>query len=414
RMFQALRQVDADDTLGELRTRVAQGDSHLAPALTVLDNLDQLAFYHDLRHRQPELPARLSDSDHLAPVVHALDTSLLYSSPKALVAFHTDQSEYITPLHEHLIEAAMVAPSAVVRLHFTVSQSHHDAIERTLSRSLPAAQKQLSCQFNVGFSYQKPSTDTPALYADGTLARTDDGRLLFRPGGHGALLHNLPSDADIVLIKNIDNVVSAAHRPPVVQCRRRLLQALLNLESERDSHVVKIRKGDPHATRSARGWLIDLGYPGDDSVKSLMRDLDRPLRVCGMVPNGGDPGGGPFWIQGPEGPTAQIVEGVEVDHDAPDQQAIWRTSTHFNPVDLACCLRGVDGEPLQLDTFVDQTRWFTATKQHRGRALRILERPGLWNGAMSQWLTRFVQMPRYTFQPVKTAADLLKPAHLQR
>jgi hypothetical protein len=303
----------------------------------------------------------------------------LSRAPKALIPFHAYPGGARTAFEEHLFEAAGTIRDArgLCRVHFTVSPEHRTAFEAALAEARPRLENLTGARFDVSFSEQAPSTDTIAADPDGRPFRTSAGALLFRPGGHGALLHNLGDVAraggDIVLVKNIDNVVPDARRAPTLLWKR-LLSGLL----------VQIERSSPR---------------------------DRPIRVCGVVRNEGEPGGGPFWVDGPDGPSLQIVESAQVDPGKPGQTAIWKAATHFNPVDLACSLRDAGGRPFDLLRFVDEKAVFIAGKTHEGRPLKALERPGLWNGAMAFWETFFVEVPKETFAPVKSVLDLLRPEH---
>ncbi len=303
----------------------------------------------------------------------------LSGAPKALIPFHVYPDGPRTAFEEHLHEAAGTVrdASGLCRVHFTVSPLHRGAFDETLREIRPRVERATGARFDVSFSEQSPSTDTIAGDADGRPFRTASGALLFRPGGHGALLKNLGDVAraggDVVLVKNIDNVVPDARRGPTLLWKRLLSGLLVKLE------------------RTSR--------------------RERPIRVCGVVRNAGEPGGGPFWVAGPGGETLQIVESAQVDLEDPSQAAIWKTATHFNPVDLACSLRDAAGRAHDLSRFVDEDAVFIAGKTHEGRPLKALERPGLWNGAMAFWETVFVEVPKETFAPVKTVLDLLRPEH---
>jgi hypothetical protein len=299
--------------------------------------------------------------------------------PKALIPFHAYPEGARTAFEEHLFEAAETIRDAggLCRVHFTVSPEHRALFEEKLSEARPRVEGATGARFAVSFSEQTPSTDTIAGDPDGGPFRTASGALLFRPGGHGALLANLADVAreggDVVLVKNVDNVVPDARRAPTLLWKR-LLSGLL----------VQIERSSPR---------------------------ERPIRVCGVVRNEGEPGGGPFWVDGPGGPSLQIVESAQVDTKDAGQAAIWKTATHFNPVDLACSLQDRAGKPHDLARFVDENAVFIASRTHDGRPLKALERPGLWNGAMAFWETVFVEVPGETFAPVKTALDLLRPEH---
>ena len=304
--------------------------------------------------------------------------SRLLSLPKALIPFHRYGSEVRTPFEEHLVEAADVVRDGggVCRVHFTISPEHEPAFRALLDRARPTLERDLGVSFDVTFSFQRPSTDTIAVDPENRPFRLDDGKLLFRPGGHGALLANLEAlGGDVVFIKNIDNVQWGPRAATGFYWKKLLAGFLLSLEGE-------------------------------------ARDEGRPVRVAGVVRNEGEPGGGPFWVQGPGGrETPQIVESAQVDSSLPSQNAIWKSSTHFNPVDLVVSLRDAAREAYRLGDFVDENTVFIAKKSKDGRALKALERPGLWNGAMARWKTVFVEIPGETFTPVKTVFDLLRPEH---
>src|SRR5271169_875466 len=307
------------------------------------------------------------------------DLPALLALPKGLLPFHRYAGAVRTPFEEHLVEATATVRDAagVCRVEVTVSPGHRAAFEAVLRQAGPRLERETGARFEVRFSEQAPSTDTVAIDERGRLFRDSEGRLLFRPGGHGALLKNLAeSQGDVVLVKNIDNVVPDDLRAPTILWKRLLAGCLVRLERT--------------STRM------------------------RPLRVCGVVRNEGEPGGGPFWVRGPRGETRQIVESAQVDLANPGQAAIFRAATHFNPVDLACSLRDASGRPFDLPRFVDERAVFIAKKTHEGRTLFALERPGLWNGAMALWETVFVEVPKETFAPVKTALDLLRPEHRPR
>jgi Domain of unknown function (DUF4301) len=305
------------------------------------------------------------------------DVDALAALPKGLLPFHRYAGTSRTPFEEHLVEAIATVRNAggICRLHVTISPDHRAAFAAALEGARPRLERETRARFDVRFSEQSPSTDTVALDDSGRVFRDTEGRILFRPGGHGALLKNLQeSGGDVVLVKNIDNVVPDARRAPTILWKRLLAGFLVRLERA--------------STRT------------------------RPLRIAGVVRNEGEPGGGPFWVAGPGGESRQIVESAQVDLTDPGQATIWGAASHFNPVDLACSLRDAAGRPFDLSRFVDERAVFVAKKTHEGRALLALERPGLWNGAMAHWETVFVEVPKETFAPVKTILDLLRPEHL--
>jgi hypothetical protein len=307
------------------------------------------------------------------------DLDRLASMPKGLLPFHRYPEGSRTAFEEHLFEAAATVrdASGLCRVHFTVSPEHRGAFEETLREVAPRVARATGARFAVTFSEQASATDTLAADPTGGPFRTADGALLFRPGGHGALLPNLEAVAraggDVLLVKNIDNVVPDARRDPTILWKKVLTGFLVRLERE--------------------------------------GPRNRPIRVVGVVRNEGEPGGGPFWVEGARGPALQIVESAQADLKDDGQARVWAAATHFNPVDLACSLRDGEGRPFSLADFVDERAVFVAQKTHEGRPLKALERPGLWNGAMAFWRTALVEVPKETFAPVKTALDLLRPEH---
>ncbi len=364
--------------------------------------------------------ARLREAGPWRPLLEALlePEGLDYARlPKALLAFHRTPAGVRTALEEHLVESVALArdQAGTCRLHFTVSPEHRAGFEQRLAASRPALEAALGARWEVTLSEQHPATDTLAGDPAGGPFRDDAGRLLFRPAGHGALLRNLDEiGGDLVFLKNVDNVAVDVYRTETTRWTR-LLVARASELAER-AHALRARlddAGDAAAAADARAFLA--AEVGEDA-SALGRDalaarLDRPVRVCGMVPNTGEPGGGPFWVRGADGAaSAQIVESAQVSAE-PAQQAILKRATHFNPVFLACALRDRHGRAHDLDRFVDERAVIVTRKSAGGRDLLALERPGLWNGAMAGWLTSFVEVPLAVFNPVKTVLDLLRPEH---
>lgn len=348
---------------------------------------------------------------------HGLDYARL---PKGLLAFHRAGAEVRTAFVEHLAEMAQLAGAGnPARLHFTVSPEHRPLFERHLEDWQEPLERRYASSFTVTFSVQQPATDTLALAVDGQPLRDADDRLLLRPGGHGALLANLAAlNAEIVLIRNIDNVVPAPRQGDNLLWTRLLGGLLLELTDQQRALMKPLRAASVTAAarQDAVAFLRDvLGQAvpaGELTAGRLAALLDRPLRVCGMVKNSGEPGGGPFWVRDGDGRLSrQIVEASQVDRSDPEQTAILAAATHFNPVDMVCSLRDASGRPYELARFVDQQAAIITGKVQNGQPIRILERPGLWNGGMAGWHTVFVELPASTFNPVKTVFDLLRPAH---
>ncbi len=348
-----------------------------------------------------------------------LDYSCL---PKGLIDFHCYADHVRTPFMEHLVEAVdyIKDKHGVVRLHFTISPEHRQLFQEHLEQVRGVIEAG-NTRYEVTFSVQKPSTDTIAVDHDNVPFRNVDGSLVFRPGGHGALLENLNDlKGDIVFIKNIDNVVPDRLKPEICRYHQVLGGYLVNLQQRIFSYLQGLDDAVPddsllaEITAFVQDFLgIEIPSPaGDKQVEFLRQKLNRPLRVCGMVKNEGEPGGGPFWVRGPDqGCSRQIVESSQVDFSASDQADIWQSSTHFNPVDLVCALRDYRGEPFDLHEFSDPDTGFIAVKSSEGKELKALEHPGLWNGAMAEWNTVFIEVPASTFNPVKSVFDLLRPAH---
>jgi hypothetical protein len=337
--------------------------------------------------------------------------------PKGLLPFHRERGETHTAFEEHLIEAVALSGDArgTRTLDVTVSPEHRAGFVRLLADRLPALVARHGGRWQVELSEQHPSTDTLAGDPGGGPFRDEHGRLLFRPAGHGALLRNLAgSGRDLVFLKNIDNVAVSRLKPHTERWSRALVGLAAELTGELHAHVAALAGGSPGALARAREFAareLGLALAADTDARAAQALLDRPLRVCGMVANTGEPGGGPFWVRDAAGVSRQIVESAEVDPAAAAQQAILRRATHFNPVFMAVSLRAADGTPHALERFVDESAVIVTRKSHGGRGLLALERPGLWNGAMARWHTRFVEVPLAVFNPVKSVFDLLRPEH---
>ncbi|HEV8579934.1 MAG TPA: DUF4301 family protein [Thermoanaerobaculia bacterium] len=407
----------------------APADAEPPPAVrTCFDNLHRLAFRDDLAAALAKGGVRADEHRGVFACLLG-EPGLSYAElPKGLLPFHLYPEGPRTPFEEHLVEAAAVARAEDGRclLHFTVSPEHQAAFERRLDRVRPAYEERFGCRFDVSFSTQRHSTDTLAVDLENRPFRLTDGSLLFRPGGHGALLENLnalgKAGWDLVLLKNIDNVVPDARKPLVHLWKRALGGCLLTVRDKVFDYLNRLQSPDATVINEAAAFLkTELSRPLPESFASsdpegqcrfLIGALDRPLRVCGVVRNQGEPGGGPFWVESPSGEISlQIVEISQIDSKDPGQQGALAASTHFNPVDIVCGLHDRHGRPYDLHRFVDPTTVFIAEKSHEGRALKALERPGLWNGAMAGWNTVFVEVPDATFAPVKTVLDLLRPEH---
>lgn len=347
--------------------------------------------------------------------------------PKGLLLFHAYPESKRTAAEEHLSEGALYIGQAngSVNIHFTVSPEHEQAFRALIEQRVPLFRDYYGLNFNVTYSVQKPATDTLALTEEDELFRKEDGSLLFRPGGHGALISNLGElpDADVVFIKNIDNVEPDYYKAHtiiykkllggvLVEARRESFRYLRQLESDHVSHSDLEKMADFLAN------VFEIRHPeqkslSDAELKAFVKAyLNRPMRVCGMVRNEGEPGGGPFIVREADGTTSlQILESSQFDLSRKEQKELFENGHFFNPVDLVCSIVNYKGESFDLKQFINPKTAFIAHKSSGGRNLKAMERPGLWNGAMHYWNTIFVEVPIQTFNPVKTVNDLLRPQH---
>lgn len=399
----------------------------------LLGRIGDFAFYPQLQETVKalhgksveELVAEGRHKDVVAAII--MPDGMNYGQlPKALLTFHRSEDGVRTAIEEQLAEGAQTAASkgGKVRLHFTVSANHRALFEAKLAEAVPAMEKRYGVSYEVSLSEQKASTDTIAVTPDNELFRDSKGALVFRPGGHGALIENLNEiDASVVFIKNIDNVVADAHRQPTIKYKQVLGGILIMAQREVKDYLRELEHPTPElveeVTEFIQGWFsyvdkrMDSTLPMEERVAALKDMLDRPLRVCGMVRNEGEPGGGPYNVFASDGNSVgpQILESTQIDLSKPENKELMASAGFFNPVDLVCFLKRRDGSRYNLPDYVDHATGFISEKSSEGRELRALELPGLWNGAMSKWNTIFVEVPAATFNPVKTVNDLLRPAH---
>ena len=374
----------------------------------LLENIERFAFWPELRAVLPP------EADDRATVDAIVNGGLNYGhKPKGLVTFHAYPDGARKAVEEHLVEgAAYAASNGVVRLHFTVSPEHMEAFRTLLAEKVPQYEARYGVRYDISFSVQKPATDTVAVNPDNTLFRQEDGSLLFRPAGHGALIENLNEiDADLIFIKNIDNVTTDARRGDTVRYKKALAGVLIDLQREAFDCLRAIDAGTADLDAVARfvETRLCVMLPESYDAALLRAVLDRPIRVCGMVRNEGEPGGGPFWVANPDGTESlQIAESRQI---APADLPLRKSATHFNPVDLVCGVRDAQGGHFDLRRYVDPATGFISSKSSGGRELRAQELPGLWNGSMARWNTVFVDVPVSTFSPVKVVQDLLRPQH---
>lgn len=381
---------------------------------TVLDNISQFAFYRVL---EQVLSPNPSPTEIISKLI--TEAGLNYGKkPKALIPFHNYNDQFIlTALEEHLTEGAQYAKSKdKVKIHFTVSAEHKKDFERLLSATLPRYEKVFDVKYEISLSEQKQSTDTIAVNPDNTPFRDSDGRLVFRPSGHGALIENLNNqDADLIFIKNIDNVCLAQHRTNTIKYKKALAGMLIRLQQKIKEFLTMLDEGVqclPDIRSFIKNELYQENISDSQDPEYYRNILNRPMRICGMIRNIGAPGGGPFWTLDANGQESlQIVESSQI---APDARTIMEKASFFNPVDLVCWTTDYQGNKFDLKEYIDSNTGFISEKSSFGKPLKAMERPGLWNGAMSKWNTIFVEVPQDTFSPVKTVSDLLSAGHKEK
>lgn len=399
---------------------------------TFFEQIEKFAFYNDLNAAcekafEKNIPALMAEGDYKAVVAALLEAAgLNYGAlPKGLLKFHRYEDGSRTPLEEHLVEGALYAANknGKVNVHFTVSPEHRRLFENLVADKAAVYAKKYGVDYNVTFSEQKPCTDTIAADMNNQPFR-DNGKLLFRPGGHGALIENLNDlDADIIFIKNIDNVVPDKLKGDTVLYKKLIAGVLVVLQQKAFAYLELLDSG-----RYTHEQVLEIlqflqkklfcknpetkNLEDAELVLYLKEKLNRPMRVCGMVKNVGEPGGGPFLAYNSDGTISlQILESSQIDMDDPEKKEMFEKGTHFNPVDLVCAVRDYKGHKFDLVNFVDKATGFISYKSKNGKDLKALELPGLWNGAMSDWNTVFVEVSLSTFNPVKTVNDLLREQH---
>ncbi|WP_430411484.1 DUF4301 family protein [Kordia sp.] len=345
--------------------------------------------------------------------------------PKGLLPFHKYKNHTSTPFQEHLFEAASYAcQNGKSKLHFTISQQHYDKFIKKEQEIINHIEGKTKCTFEISYSYQSESTDTIAVDLKNRPILDTNGELVFRPGGHGALIENLNAiDADLIFIKNIDNVVVNTYEDEISRHKKILGGKLIELQQKAFKFIEMLHNGvSDEELNTILHFLFEAlnvqiseefeKYSRKYQIEYLIEKLNRPIRVCGMVKNEGEPGGGPFWVKHENGSISlQIVESAQIDRKNDYHQSILKKSTHFNPVDIVCGVKDYQGNKYNLTQFIDKKSYFIASKSKSGKKIKALELPGLWNGAMAFWNTIFIEVPLVTFNPVKTINDLLKPTH---
>ncbi len=414
-----------------LKIEAEQGDENSRLMLDFIENLDKFAFYEDLKLALKKDGYNIETLLDKELYKHILDYILtdkglgLTNLPKGLIKFHRCYGESITAFEEHLAEGCMYVKDyeKKVSLHFTVSPEHIEKFQSMADAKRQVYEKKHDAQLDIVFSVQKRTTDTIAVDSKYIPYRKEDGSILFRQGGHGALIDNLNClKGDIIFVKNIDNVGSGETREQTARWKKILCGKLISVQekifyflkilTENSTNKVFLSEAEVFAQKELSVKWDDYCLSDEQKQSFLIALFNRPLRVCGMVKNIGAAGGGPFWVEDKNGITSiQIVESAQIDPSSVKQQNIADQATHFNPVDIVCGIRDFYGNPFDLNSFVDKDAVFISQKSIKGSKLHVLELPGLWNGAMAHWNTVFVEVPLTTFNPVKTVTDLLCKNH---
>lgn len=398
------------------------------------DRLEDFAFYGDLKNviTDSEMDLeKMLDKNQFKQILAMLlnNKGLNYGNlPKGLLKFHRYKLYSRTSFEEHLVEALNYTKNKnnEAKIHLTVSEDHKELFNQRFQKTKSTFEEKYDGKLDVDYSVQKSSTDTIAVDLNNEPYRNEDGTILFRPGGHGALIENLNElDADVVFIKNIDNVVPDRLKETTYQFKKVLAGLLLEYQSVIFEYL-KLLEEDKNLTQENLDEMLafleeklcttapaSLKKDNPEKLKKYLFDkFNRPIRVCGMVKNEGEPGGGPFWARNNDGSVSlQIIEGSQIDKSDVRQKNIFERATHFNPVDLVCGIKDYKGNKFVLQNYIDKQTGFISNKSYNGSELKAMELPGLWNGAMSDWNTVFVEVPIITFNPVKTIFDLLRIEH---
>ncbi|MFN8258789.1 MAG: DUF4301 family protein [Bacteroidales bacterium] len=423
RMFKFLYDFDAaKDKEEALKIEGFNTPSHF------FNNLEKFAFIEDLK-KFVKISSNPSTAEKIEIFKKLIgESGLNYGFlPKGLLKFHKYSGQSRTPVEEHLVEGALYASTnQKVNIHLTVSKEHWELFEKQINKAIPELEAKYKVKFEVSLSVQASSTDSVAVILDCNFFKDKEDNLFYRPGGHGALIENLNQlDGDVIFIKNIDNVVPDRLKEETVKYKMALAGLLLQTQQNVFNYLKKLNPNGNITNKLLikveeflrQVLFVELpeeyaNYNNQDKLKYLRSKLNRPLRVCGMVKNEGEPGGGPFWaLNNDKSVSLQIVESNQIDPKSTEKQAIVSKSTHFNPVDLVCAPKNSEGEKFNLPDYVDHDTGFISIKSKDGVDIKAVELPGLWNGAMSNWNTIFVEVPLITFNPVKTVNDLLRSEH---
>ena len=433
RMFKQLYEFREKYTKNEKGATLFESDKGFNSVHKFFSSIKKFAFYEDLARVMSEndldIKSSLKDADYNTIIEYLLDEKGLgYASlPKALLKFHNYDDGSRMAMEEHLVEGAEYCQNSDgrVSIHFTVSPEHADLFIEEINEIKDKYEALFDVVYELTFSIQKSSTDTLAVDAKNKPFRDENQEIVFRPGGHGALIENLNDrEGEIIFIKNIDNIVPDSLKPVTYKFKRVLGGYLMELRDKIFGYLEHLEDGNLSDNELKKiiafakdKLFLQLSDDFDrtekmEKVDYLYNKLNRPIRICGMVKNEGEPGGGPFWVKNREGEISlQIVESSQIDLENPEQKTIFSKATHFNPVDLVCCVRDFNDEQFDLREFVDPSTGFISIKSKDGRELKAQELPGLWNGAMADWTTVFVELPILTFNPVKTVNDLLRKEH---
>lgn len=377
-------------------------------------HLEEFAFYEELKKRvNMDQLDKYKEEDRVHIVKNLLNNGMQYGSmPKALIKFHRYENEITTPIDEHIFEGESYLDSAQVNLHFTIAEEDEDMFNDYINKALEGKD-----HINISYSFQKKRTDTMAVDMNNEPFHFENGELLYRPGGHGALLANLNDlEEDIIFIKNIDNVSHRSRSEETIESKKMLASVGTEVKQRIDSFISDLLADDYDLAEIGRfiKETLNITLKNELTKDQALEFLNRPLRVAGVVKNEGEPGGGPYVVDNGDYYDLQICEKTEINMDDKRQVEILNSSEYFNPVDLVCFVKDYKGEKFNLLDYANEERYFISEKTHEGEKLKALEHPGLWNGAMHNWNTLFVEVPQSTFTPVKTVNDLLKEGHRPR
>jgi len=374
------------------------------------DNLEKFAFYNLLEIKDLD---KNNLEDRIKIVDQVLSTKLNYGQlPKALIKMHTYDNQTTTPIDEHIYEGESYLGSDLINLHFTISKEHEVLFNKYVDDTLKDKRN-----IGITYSFQKKETDTLAVDMNNEPFVLDNGEVLYRAGGHGALIENLNDlDGDIIFIKNIDNVCHKDHSKDTIDSKKMLASVGLEVKNQIDKYIKEILDNEFNLSeiKAFINSTLNITFKSELSKEKALEILDRPLRVCGVVKNQGEPGGGPFIVDNGDYFDLQICEKAEIDLDNTESLRILNSSQFFNPVDLVCFVKNYKEEKYNLLDYINTDRYFISEKTYKGKKLKALEHPGLWNGAMHNWNTLFVEVPLSTFNPVKTVNDLLREGHLNK